>query len=95
MDKKKPIKMKAALNRMRELTRANIPFSFGYIKYNETTATSGGYKNVPKGLLRPGYNKNTSKKANILIAYKDETTNKNRQFYMPLLLMFNGHPIIP
>ncbi len=93
MTPKQPIKIKDAMQRMRELTQANIPFSIGFITYNESNQTSKGYKLVDKALLRPGYRKNQSKKSNVLIAYTDEAVAQPRHFYLPLLLMFNGHTI--
>ncbi len=92
---KQPIQLKDALKRMRELTQANVPFSIGFIPYNATKQEAKPYKVVKTVLLRKGYRKDKSKKANVLIAYTDELTNQSRQFYLPLLLMFNGHKVTP
>ena len=95
MTPQQPIKLKAAVERMRQLTEVNIPFTIGFITYNKPQQTTKGYKVVEKVMLRPGYRKDQSKNSNILIGYIDTVNNKSRQFYLPLLLMFNGHPVTP
>ncbi|WP_372744278.1 hypothetical protein [Lutibacter sp.] len=96
MSNNQPIKLHEALQRMRELTELNIPFSFGFYTCNTTNGTSDGYKVVSKGLLRVGYRDNQSGKANVLIGYIDvQKEDKNRWFYIPLLMMFNGVKVIP
>jgi hypothetical protein len=80
---------------MRELSKANIPFKIGFISYNETNQSTDGYKVVDKVILRKGLRDDKSTKGNVLIAYSNIDTNEHRQFYLPLLLMFNNHIIIP
>jgi len=89
------ITLKQALKGMRDLSARNIPFSFSYISYNEQLQTSSGYKEVAQALLRTGYRNNQSRKANILIAYTDCAEDSPRQFYLPLLMTFNGQKIQP
>lgn len=96
MSNNQPIKLRAAIQRMRDLSEKGIPFSFGFIKCNLTTGTSDGYKVVNKALLRKGYKDNQSSKSNVLIAYTDyDNAESDRHFYLPLLMMFNGNKIIP
>lgn len=81
---------KTALKRMREQTHAGVPFSFSYLSYNETKGTSSGVKHVAKAILRKGYHKDQSDKSELLVAYKDINTGKQRQFYLPLLIKYEG-----
>lgn len=87
-----------AIRRMRELSNENIPFSFGFITCNTSTNTSKGYRVVKKGVLRNGLRADVSNKSKSLIAYidyDDASTDKNRFFYYPLLMMFNGQKVQP
>lgn len=92
------IKHSEALKRMRELSRLNIPFSFGFVSCNTNQQTSQGYKVIRKGLLRNGLRADKSNKADTLIAYidyDDAPNDKNRFFNYPLLMMFNGQTVQP
>ncbi len=85
------MRLNKAIKEMRALTKRNVPFSIGFITCNTTSNASEGYKIVDKVLLRKGYSKAHSKKWNSLIAYTDVSTDKQRQFHLPLLIMFNGN----
>jgi len=98
MNKTQPISQRAALQRMRELSALNIPFSFGFVSCNTTNGLSKGYRVVTKGILRQGLRGDHSNKADVLIAYvdyDDQQEDKNRFFYYPLLMMFNGQKVQP
>lgn len=96
MSNNQPIKLRVAVQRMRDLTELNIPFSIGFYKCDTTNNKSDGYKVVNKALLRSGYRTNQSNKADVLIAYIDyDSEDNNRHFYLPLLMMFNGIKVIP
>ena len=82
-----------ALQRMRKLSDMGVPFTIGYVSYNKTTQRSEGYKEVSNVVLRAGYREDQSSLANILIAYTDLKDESYKQFYLPLLLMFNGFKI--
>ena len=84
-----------ALKRMRELTRAGIPFSFQHISCNLTKNYSDGLIIVDKALLRTGLSRDYSDKSEILIGYTIEPTQEPRWFYLPLLTKFNGIPVVP
>jgi hypothetical protein len=91
------IKKAEALQRMRALSKQNIPFSFGFYSYSTSKETTSIYKVVDKALLRSGLRQDQSEMHNILIAYTDysDTTDKPRHFYYPLLMMFNGQKVTP
>ena len=89
------MKLSEAIKAMRLLTERNVPFSIGFITCNTTNKTSKGYKEVDKVLLRKGYSKKHSDKFDSLIAYTDTATDEQRQFHLPLLMMFNGNIIQP
>lgn len=84
------LKAYKALDRMRESTKANIPFSFEYISCNDTDATSDGLKKVQRALLRTGYSRSKGIKSQSLIAYTDADTGKPGFFYLPLLMKYKG-----
>lgn len=96
MSQKQPIKMSDALKRMRDLSERDIPFSLGFYKCNTTNGSSEGYKVVSQAILRKGYRSDQSNKADILIGYIDyDQKEKERWFYLPLLMMFNGNKVTP
>lgn len=76
------------LQRMRELTKAGVPFDIEFYSYNHTKGTSSGLKKATNVVLRTGLSKEYSDKADVLIGYKED--NKNRWFYLPLLIKFNN-----
>jgi len=80
---------------MRQLTAANVPFSFSYCTYNTTNRTSKGIKRVDKALLRTGLSPTISNKSEVLIGYSVQPDNQHRWFYAPLLLEFNGMTVKP
>jgi len=82
-----------ALQRMRKLSELGVPFTIGYVSCNTTTNKSEGYKEVSNVVLRAGYRDDQSSLANVLIAYTDLRNESSKQFYLPLLLMFNGYKI--
>lgn len=79
-----------ALNKMRELSNNNIPFSIEYLTCNTTKGTSKGVKIVNNCLLRSGLSKEHSRKAISLVSYTNLDTEEPRAFYIPLLLKFNN-----
>lgn len=81
-------KVRSTIKRMRELSDNNIPFSFSYLKYNSTKGISEGVKHVNNAELRTGYS-SKHKKSDVLLAYKDLDTGKNRNCYIPLIIKFN------
>ena len=90
----KTIKLYEAIKRMRLLTELGIPFTFTFLSYNSTDQSSGGFKHVTNAQLRKGYRNDQSDKAQILIGYVNEY-DRNRWFYLPLLIKFNGIQVKP
>ncbi|WP_286705713.1 hypothetical protein [Flavobacterium sp. 38-13] len=88
------IKLFDAIKRMRALTKVGVPFSFSFMTYNSTKGMSDGIRHVHNAQLRMGYRNDQSDKSNILIGYVNEH-DKDRWFYMPLLLKFNGCNVKP
>lgn len=82
-----------ALKRMRELSKANVPFEFSFISCNQTEKKSKGLIHVNKASLRVGFTQEQSDKHDILIGYTDLSTGKNGWFYLPLLISFNKNEI--
>lgn len=79
-----------ALEIMRQLSRDKVPFNMGYFSLNESEQSSDGYKCEERVILMPGYRRNQSNKSEILVSFLRVDTNERRQFYLPLLMMFNG-----
>ena len=84
------IKAYKALERMRESTKSNIPFSFEYVSCNETDATSEGLKRVERAVLRTGYSRSKGIKSQSLVGYTNLDTGKPGFFYIPLLMKYKG-----
>jgi len=78
-----------ALKQMRKLSDDNIPFSISYASCNLSKGESNGVKTVNKVKLRVGLSTDKGIKAQSLIGYIELDTNKQRWFYLPLLLTFN------
>ena len=89
------INLYSALQRMRELTKAGIPFSFEHITYNSTTNRTEGVRKVSSALLRTGMSQEYSDKSQVLIGYSIEPIGDYRWFYLPLLMKFNGMNVTP
>ena len=91
------IKLRDAIQQMRKLSSAGVPFSFTFISYSEQLQKSDGLKGVENALLRTGYRQDQSDKHNLLIAYKSFNGSQegDRQFYLPLLMTFNQYIIQP
>tara|TARA_B100002049_G_scaffold159037_1_gene118955 strand:- start:650 stop:934 length:285 start_codon:yes stop_codon:yes gene_type:complete len=84
------VKAYKALERMREATTSNVPFSFEYISCNETNATSEGLKRVERAVLRTGYSRTKGIKSQSLVAFTNLDTGKPGFFYIPLLMKYKG-----
>lgn len=85
-----------AIERMRQLSDAGVPFSFTFNSLNTTKQTTEGLISVPRAVLRMGLRDDQSKLAHQLIAYRD--LNKGdvpKFFHLPLLMSFNEHIIKP
>lgn len=83
-------KVYTALERMRELSAANVPFSFSFWSYSESRYESNGLKIVNRAILRTGMSAKTSTKSEVLIAYTDLDTGNHGFAYLPLILTLNN-----
>lgn len=86
----KTLSLMKAMAIMRALSRDNVPFSFSFCSFNESSKSSEGEKTEKNILLASGYRRNQSDKHDILISFIRTETLERRQFYLPLLLSFNG-----
>lgn len=86
-------KVYTALKQMRQLSEANIPFSFSFQPYSEKRDQGGAIKVVKKALLRQGYTAKQSKKSDSLIAYYDVENEKHGFCHLPLILTFNDYDL--
>ncbi|MFL9844748.1 hypothetical protein [Flavobacterium rhizosphaerae] len=85
-----------AIKRMREHSRAGIPFSIEFMSYNSTKNESNGFKAVARAQLRQGLRNDQSHMANTLVAYTDHSAGTTpRFFHLALLMNFNGIRIKP
>ncbi|PIE50779.1 MAG: hypothetical protein CSA38_01960 [Flavobacteriales bacterium] len=75
---------------MRNLSEQNIPFSIKYCSFNESKKESKGFKSENNILLMKGYRRNQSDKSDLLVSFQRMDTRQRRQFYLPLLIEFNG-----
>lgn len=84
------LKVYEALNQMRELSKANVPFSASFISCSEKGARSNGLVTVERMVLRTGYSSSKGVKSQSLIAYYDLDKNKPGFFYLPLLMTYKN-----
>jgi hypothetical protein len=85
-----------ALQRMRQLTDAGVPFSFSFESLNKTHGTSKGLVVVNRAILRQGLRDDQSDLSQQLVGYKDlDQDEAPRFFHVPLMMSFNEHTIKP
>ena len=85
-----------ALQRMRQLTEVGVPFSFTFNSLDTTRRTTGGLKEVKRGVLRKGVRDDQSNMSHKLVAYTDlDQKEAPRFFHVSLLQSFNEHTIKP
>lgn len=86
----KSLKLMKAMEIMRAWSQDKRPFSISYCSLNESSKSSEGKKTEKNILLASGYRRNQSDKHDILVSFIRTDTMERRQFYLPLLLEFNG-----
>lgn len=86
----KTLSLMKAMEIMRAWSRDKRPFSICYCSLNDSSKTSEGKKTEENILLASGYRRNQSDKHDILVSFIRTENNERRQFYLPLLLEFNG-----
>ncbi len=83
----------SAIDKMREISQRGGEFSFSFMSFSETTGKSEGVSDVSRSRLRARPAIEQNKNAEIMEAYTDLDTGEARQFYQPLLMMFNGQKV--
>ena len=86
----KTLNLMKAMAIMRDWSRDKRPFSISYCSFNESSKISEGKKTEENILLASGYRRNQSNKHDILVSFIRTDNMDRRQFYLPLLLEFNG-----
>lgn len=86
------IRLSDALKQMKQLSLCNVPFSFAFISLDQSKRNSKGLISVEAALLRKSMRKEKSAYYGVLIEYTEfkQVDDKDRHFYLPLLVMFNG-----
>lgn len=79
---------------MRRLSDEGRSFSFSFMSYNATTGKSEGIVEVAHARLRKREMREHHRDADIVEAYVNLDTMQDRRFYQPLLMTFNGEPVI-
>lgn len=83
----------AAIKQMRELSDRKIPFSFSFMSCATSTQSSQGIVDVRHARLRPRPQMNDNRFTELLEEYVNLDTGEARQFYRPLLMIFNGQKV--
>ena len=84
------MKLYEAIKKMRQLTAEGKSFSMAFMSLNMSEMKSEGVDNAR---LRKKADAKTYRNADFLIPYMDLDKGEARQFYLPLLMMFNGEKI--
>ena len=87
------MKLFDAIQKMRELSKDNIPFSISFMSHNSTTQTSDGVVRVRHARLRARPKEKHHSLSDIVEEYLNLDTGKPRRFYQLLLMEFNGQKI--
>ena len=74
---------------MRQLTAEGKSFSMAFMSLNMSEMKSEGVVEVDNARLRKKADAKTYRNADFLIPYMDLDKGEARQFYLPLLMMFN------
>ena len=82
-----------AIDTMREISKRGQSFSFTFMSWSETTGKSDGITDVASARLRARPTKEQNRNCEIMEAYTNLDTGEARQFYQPLLMIFNGQKV--
>ena len=82
-----------AIEQMREISRQGGEFSFSFMSYSEVTGKSEGIVDVARARLRARPTTKQNRNAEMMEAYTDLITGEARQFYQPLLMIFNHNKV--
>lgn len=78
-----------AIDRMRELSRRHIPFSFSFMSYSIARRKSEGIVTVRRARLNKQSRKERNRYADYMLNYTDLSTGETASCWQPLLLTFN------
>lgn len=84
------MKVYEAINRMRQLSAKNIPFSLSFMTYSLKRNKSEGEVEITNALLYKNSKTDKSAYKDYLLKIRDLDTQEVRQCWQPLLMTFNG-----
>lgn len=87
------MKLYEAIRRMRQLTAEGKAFSMEFMSLNMSEMKSEGVVEVGRARLRKKADARMYRNADFLMPYMDLDKGEARQFYLPLLMVFNGEKI--
>lgn len=82
-----------AINKMRELSKRGIPFSFSFMTYSRENHKSSGIVEIYRAQLRVQSTIEENRFADIMLNYIDLDTNDYGRCYQLLLTEFNGEKL--
>ena len=82
-----------AIDRMRELSRLRIPFSFSFMSYSIARRKSEGIVTVRRARLCKQNRKERNRYSDYMLNYIDLDTGKQASCWQPLLLTFNDNEL--
>lgn len=82
-----------AIDSMRLISKRRGEFSMSFMSYSETSGKSDGVVTVERARLRARPNSDQNRNAEMMEAYMNLDTGEARQFYQPLLMLFNGQKV--
>ena len=85
--------MYEAIDRMRELSRRRIPFSFSFMSYSITKRKSEGIVTVRRARLEKRNRRERNKYTDYMLNYTNLDTGERASCWQPLLLTFNDNEL--
>jgi hypothetical protein len=82
-----------AIEKMRDESAQGREFSFSFMSFSETTGKSDGIVDVARARLRSRPTTEQNSNREIMEAYTNLDTGEPRQFYQPLVMLFNGQKV--
>ena len=82
-----------AIEQMRLISQMGGEFSMTFMSYSETSGKSEGPVTVGRARLRSRPNSDQNRNAEMMEAYSNLDTGEARQFYQPLLMLFNQQKV--
>lgn len=82
-----------AIEQMRLISKRGGEFSLAFMSYSESKAKSNGIVSVDRARLRKRPAESQNKNKELMEAFTNLDTGEARQFYQPLLMLFNGQKV--